>query len=70
MRKRIISLLLVGSMLLSLLAGCSSANPVVDPTGTGESASAIETEVLATSSNSEPTTAPSETEATEEVIAG
>ena len=66
MRKRILSLLLIVSMLISLLAGCSSANPVVDPTGTGESASAIETEASATASTSELTTAPSETEATEE----
>lgn len=66
MRKRIISMLLVGSMLLSLLAGCSTADPMVNPTGTSESKTENETEASATANTSEPTTAPSETEETEE----
>lgn len=66
MRKRIISMLLVGSMLLSLLAGCSTTDPMVNPTGTSESKTENETEASATANTSEPTTAPSETEATEE----
>lgn len=66
MRKRIISMLLVGSMLLSLLAGCSTTDPMVNPTGTSESKTENETEASATANTSEPTTAASETEATEE----
>lgn len=66
MRKRIISMLLVGSMLLSLFAGCSTADPMVDHTGTSESTTENETEASATESTSEPTPVPSETEATEE----
>lgn len=65
MREKVISILLVVSILLSLLAGCSRANPVVDPTGTSEKVVINETEAPATTSTSMPTTAPSETEVTE-----
>ena len=67
MREKIISMLLVASMMLSLvLTGCSTANPVADPTGTSESSAATnETEESVTESTSESTEVPSETEATE-----
>ena len=38
MRKKTIVMLLVVSMVLSMFAGCSTANPVVDSTETGENA--------------------------------
>lgn len=66
MREKVISIVLVVSILLSMLAGCSNANPVVDPTGTSENAATNETGASATTSTSDPTTALSETVATEE----
>lgn len=67
MREKIISMLLVASMMLSLvLTACSTANPVADPTGTSESSAATnETEESVTESTSESTEVPSETEAIE-----
>ena len=57
MRKNAIVMLLVVSMVLSMFAGCSTADPVVDPTETVENAVVKETQ--------ETTTAPTETKATE-----
>lgn len=57
MRKNAIVMLLVVSMVLSMFAGCSTADPVVYPTETVENAIVKETQ--------ETTTAPTETKATE-----
>ena len=66
MKDKIIAMLLVVSMILSLLTGCSNANPVIDPTGISENTATNETEPSVTTSSSESTTATFETEATEE----
>ena len=57
MRKKTIVMLLVVSMVLSMFAGCSTANPVVDSTETGENAVVKETQ--------EATTVPTETKSPE-----
>lgn len=65
MRERIISALLVVSLMLSLvLTGCSSPNPVVDPTETSENTAATN-ETAESTTTSEPTATPTESEATE-----
>lgn len=65
MRGRIISALLVVSLMHSLvLTGCSTPNPVVDPTETSKN-TAETNETAESTTISEPTTAPSESEATE-----
>lgn len=65
MRERIISALLVISLMLSLvLTGCSSTNPVVDPTETSENTAATN-ESAESTTTSEPTATPTESETTE-----
>ena len=65
MRERFISVVLIVSMLLSTLAGCSPANHVAQPTGTTENTAAKEAEEPSTEATSESTTAPAETEVIE-----
>ena len=65
MREKTIAILLAVSMMLSLFAGCATANPPVDPTGTSENTATNATVESVAANTSEPTTAPTETEATE-----
>lgn len=65
MRERIISALLVVSLMLSfILTGCTSLNPVVDPTETSANTAAT-SETAESTTASEPTATPTESEATE-----
>lgn len=65
MKKRIVSIFLVVSMMLSVLAGCATTNPTADPIGTSESIVTHATEESSTANTSESTTAPTETVVTE-----
>lgn len=67
MRERIISVLLVVSMLLSLLAGCSTENPTVTPTENSENRATNATETSATASTTEATAVITETESMEQI---
>lgn len=65
MKKRIISIFLVVSMMLSVLVGCATTNPTADPTGSSESIVTHATEESSTANTSELTTTPTETVVTE-----